>query len=159
MPRDLFGLAYKTQNPEGVKCVVVQWGRQYSQFSKTTLGQVVTTAFVVYLFASGLAFRLLNILFILWWLLPIIALPLARRRTQQASRSAKCVLQHAAQLFQKVQNEVTQFWSLPGNNQMQTMVSPMDVKGALISKIKQRLVSDGQSKTRTRRIRDRDPSA
>lgn len=64
---------------------MLQWGRKYSQFSRTPFGQVATTAFVVYLFASGVAFKLLNILFILWWLLPIIALPLARRRNQQVS--------------------------------------------------------------------------
>ena len=61
----------------------MQWMRKYSRFSQTTLGQIATTAFVVYLFASGLAFKLLNVLFILWWLLPIIALPLARKRNQQ----------------------------------------------------------------------------
>ena len=61
----------------------MQWTKSYSRFSQTTLGQVTNTVLVVYLFTSGLFFKLLNILFILWWLLPIIALPLARRRNQQ----------------------------------------------------------------------------
>ncbi|KAK9789931.1 hypothetical protein WJX73_009412 [Symbiochloris irregularis] len=84
-----FGIQYRLRGlGDDLQRQLPKWGKQYSQFSKTSLGQVVTTAFIVYLFASGLAFRLLNILFILWWLLPIIALPLARRKNQQAQARA-----------------------------------------------------------------------
>ena len=42
------------------------------------------------LFYTGLAFRLLNLLFLLWWIGPLIVLPLL----QAASRKAQPLLAH-----------------------------------------------------------------
>jgi len=62
---------------------MLQWRRQYNAFSKTLPGKVLWIAFLIWGFRSGLFFRLLNILSILFWLAPLIILPLARKFSQQ----------------------------------------------------------------------------
>ncbi len=56
--------------------VPVQWRKQYAAFSKTSAGQAVFVAGLVLLCYTGLIFKLLNLLFILWWFAPLIILPL-----------------------------------------------------------------------------------
>ena len=56
--------------------VPVQWRKQYAAFSKTSAGQAVLVAALVLLCYTGLIFKLLNLLFILWWFAPLIILPL-----------------------------------------------------------------------------------
>lgn len=68
-----------------VKRQLPQWRRQYNAFSKTLPGKVLWIAFLIWGFRSGLFFRLLNILSILFWLAPLIILPLARKFSQQAA--------------------------------------------------------------------------
>ena len=54
----------------------VQWRKQYAAFSRTSAGQAVFVAALVLLCYTGLIFKLLNLLFILWWFAPLIILPL-----------------------------------------------------------------------------------
>lgn len=53
---------------------VLQWRRRYSEFSKTSIGQATFLAGVFLLFYTGIAFKILNLLFILWWLAPFLFL-------------------------------------------------------------------------------------
>ncbi len=62
-----------------------QWRRQYREFAATPLGRGAFLAGVFALFYTGIAFRLLNLLVLLWWVGPLIALPLL----QAASRKAR----------------------------------------------------------------------
>ena len=70
----------------------VQWRRQYKEFSGTPLGRAAFLGGVFLLFYTGLAFRLLNLLFLLWWIGPLIVLPLL----QAASRKVRPCLAAAA---------------------------------------------------------------
>ena len=54
----------------------MQWRKQYAAFSKTPAGQAVFIAGLLLLCYTGLIFKLLNLLFILWWFAPLIILPL-----------------------------------------------------------------------------------
>ena len=54
----------------------MQWRKQYAAFSKTSAGQAVFVAALVLLCYTGLIFKLLNLLFILWWFAPLVILPL-----------------------------------------------------------------------------------
>ena len=66
----------------------MQWQRRYQAFLKTTPGKVATWSLVLYLIVSGLAFKLLNLLFIALWILPLLAVPLAQRRQRKVWTSA-----------------------------------------------------------------------
>lgn len=72
-----------------------RWKKQYDKFSNTLPGKVAWTAFLVWGFYSGVFFRLLNLVFLLWWLAPIFLLPLAQRANKQAQ--AEFARQRAAQ--------------------------------------------------------------
>ena len=61
----------------------LQWKKRYDSFSRTPLGKLAWTAFLVWGFYSGLFFRMLNILFLLWWIAPIVLVPLAQRANRQ----------------------------------------------------------------------------
>ena len=61
-----------------------QWRRQYKEFSGTPLGRAAFLTGIFLLFYTGIAFRLLNLLFLLWWIGPLIVLPIL----QAASRKA-----------------------------------------------------------------------
>ena len=63
----------------------MQWRKQYATFSKTTAGQAVFLAGLFVLCYTGLLFKLLNLLFILWWLAPLIILPILNAAGRQAS--------------------------------------------------------------------------
>ena len=63
----------------------MQWRKQYAAFSKTTAGQAAFFAGLFVLCYTGLLFRLLNLLFILWWLAPLVILPLLNAASRQAS--------------------------------------------------------------------------
>ena len=63
----------------------LQWKKRYDSFSRTPLGKLAWTAFLVWGFYSGLFFRMLNILFLLWWIAPIVLVPLAQRANRQVS--------------------------------------------------------------------------
>ena len=52
----------------------MQWRKRYSEFSKTLPGQALFLSAVFFLFWSGIAWRLLNFVFIAWWLSPFIFL-------------------------------------------------------------------------------------
>ena len=67
---------------------VLQWRKQYAAFSKTAMGQAVFFAGLFFLFYTGLIFKLLNLLFILWWITPLIILPLLN----VANRQVGCLL-------------------------------------------------------------------
>ena len=56
----------------------MQWRKRYTEFSKTLPGQVVFLSAVFFLFWSGIAWRLLNFVFIAWWLSPFIFLPVLK---------------------------------------------------------------------------------
>ena len=58
-------------------CARSQWRRRYGEFSRTRLGQASLFAGLLLLAYSGILFRLLNALFILWWLAPLFILPLS----------------------------------------------------------------------------------
>jgi hypothetical protein len=62
-----------------------QWRRQYREFAATPLGRGAFLAGVFALFYTGIAFRLLNLLVLLWWVGPLLVLPLL----QAASRKAR----------------------------------------------------------------------
>ncbi|EIE18694.1 hypothetical protein COCSUDRAFT_60004 [Coccomyxa subellipsoidea C-169] len=61
------------------------WKRQYAKFSKTTLGQVVFFAAFFFLCYSGLVWRLLNLVFILWWVAPLFVLPAINHINKKAA--------------------------------------------------------------------------
>ena len=48
------------------------------EFSRTALGQLAIIGFIIYLVYTGIAFRILNLLFILWWLTPFLLVPFTR---------------------------------------------------------------------------------
>ena len=73
----------------------LQWKKSYDSFSRTPLGKLAWTAFLVWGFYSGLFFRMLNILFLLWWIAPIVLVPLAQRANRQVGSG--CDLAHFAQ--------------------------------------------------------------
>ncbi|CAL5220568.1 g2606 [Coccomyxa viridis] len=66
-----------------------KWRKQYAAFSKTTAGQAAFFAGLFVLCYTGLLFRLLNLLFILWWLAPLVILPLLNAASRQASAQAR----------------------------------------------------------------------
>ena len=70
----------------------MQWRRQYKEFSGTPLGRAAFLGGVFLLFYTGIAFRLLNLLFLLWWIGPLIVLPLL----QAASRKVRSRVAAAA---------------------------------------------------------------
>ena len=61
----------------------LQWRKQYAAFSKTAMGQAVFFAGLFFLCYTGLIFKLLNLLFILWWIAPLIILPLLNVANRQ----------------------------------------------------------------------------
>ena len=63
----------------------MQWRKQYAAFSRTPVGQAVFFAGLIFLCYTGLIFKLLNLLFILWWLAPLIILPIINAANRQAS--------------------------------------------------------------------------
>ncbi|CAK0783521.1 hypothetical protein CVIRNUC_006720 [Coccomyxa viridis] len=66
-----------------------QWRKQYAAFSKTSAGQAVFVAGLVLLCYTGLIFKLLNLLFILWWFAPLIILPLLSVAGRKAAARAQ----------------------------------------------------------------------
>ncbi len=72
----------------------MQWKRQYAEFSKTTLGQVVFFAAFFFLCYSGLVWRLLNLVFILWWVAPLFVLPAINHINKKVT-TCSCPLLHA----------------------------------------------------------------
>ena len=87
-PRTLLLWRYQYSSTKGICCV--QWRRQYKEFSGTPLGRAAFLGGVFLLFYTGIAFRLLNLLFLLWWIGPLIVLPLL----QAASRKVRLLLPH-----------------------------------------------------------------
>lgn len=65
---------------------VSQWRRQYGAFSKTLPGQIFQIAVLVWFFRSGLFFKLLNFIFILFWIVPLVLVPLGRKYSKQVRR-------------------------------------------------------------------------
>lgn len=68
--------------------LALQWRRQYAEFSKTTAGQVVFFGLLFFLCYSGAIWRLLNLLFILWWVAPLFVLPAINHLNRKARFSA-----------------------------------------------------------------------
>ena len=64
---------------------MLQWQRQYQAFARTTPGKIAQYSLFAYLIFSGLAFKLLNILFLALWVIPLVAVPLAQRRYRRVS--------------------------------------------------------------------------
>lgn len=61
----------------------MQWRKKYAAFSKSptslsglNAGQAVFLAGLIFLCYTGLIFKLLNLLLILWWFAPLVILPL-----------------------------------------------------------------------------------
>ena len=71
---------------EATGLLSAQWQRQYAHFSRTRLGQLTFVGALAFLAYTGLLFRLLNLLFILWWLAPLLILPLSNYLNKKASR-------------------------------------------------------------------------
>ncbi|KAL3143053.1 hypothetical protein ABBQ38_003328 [Trebouxia sp. C0009 RCD-2024] len=83
-----------------------QWRRQYGTFSKTLPGQIFQFALVVWFFRSGLFFKLLNFVFVLFWIVPLILVPLARKYGRQAAARQQ---QAQQQTQQQAQNPFNRF--------------------------------------------------
>ena len=64
---------------------MLQWQRQYQAFARTTPGKIAQYSLFAYLIFSGIAFKLLNILFLALWVIPLVAVPLAQRRYRRVS--------------------------------------------------------------------------
>ena len=58
----------------GRVCLVTQWKKKYAAFSKTLPGQALFLTFIFFLFRTGIIWKLLNLLFIAWWLAPFLFL-------------------------------------------------------------------------------------
>ena len=71
---------------------LAQWQRQYAKFSRTRLGQFTFLGVLAFLAYTGILFRLLNLLFILWWLAPLLILPLSNYLNKKASGPAVLIL-------------------------------------------------------------------
>lgn len=56
---------------------LLQWKAQYESFSQTPMGKALVFGFVFYLFYTGFVFRIINFLLLIWWLAPIVLLPLS----------------------------------------------------------------------------------
>lgn len=69
----------------------MQWRRQYGAFSKTLPGQIFQIAVLVWFFRSGLFFKLLNFIFILFWIVPLILVPLGRKYGKQVRAESALV--------------------------------------------------------------------
>jgi len=50
----------------------LQWRKKYAEFSRTLPGQAVFLTFIFFLFRSGIIWKMLNLLFIAWWLAPFL---------------------------------------------------------------------------------------
>jgi hypothetical protein len=48
------------------------WRKKYAEFSRTLPGQAVFLTFIFFLFRSGIIWKMLNLLFIAWWLAPFL---------------------------------------------------------------------------------------
>lgn len=48
------------------------WRKKYVEFSKTLPGQAAFLTFVFFLFRSGIIWKILNLLFLAWWLAPFL---------------------------------------------------------------------------------------
>lgn len=70
----------------------VQWRRQYKEFAATPVGRGAFLAGVFLLFYTGIAVRLLNLLFLLWWVGPLIVLPLLQAASRKARALRACQL-------------------------------------------------------------------
>ncbi|KAK9839876.1 hypothetical protein WJX81_007992 [Elliptochloris bilobata] len=66
-----------------------KWRRQYKDFSGTPLGRAAFLTGIFLLFYTGIAFRLLNMLFLLWWIGPLIVLPLLQAASRKAVADAQ----------------------------------------------------------------------
>ena len=82
-----------TKNYALMSPVPVQWRKQYAAFSKTSAGQAVFVAALVFLCYTGLIFKLLNLLFILWWFAPLVILPLLSVAGRKVNSSKLMALQ------------------------------------------------------------------
>ena len=58
----------------GSVCPITQWKKKYAAFSKTLPGQALFLTFIFFLFRTGIIWKLLNLLFIAWWLAPFLFL-------------------------------------------------------------------------------------
>lgn len=48
------------------------WRKKYVAFSRTLPGQAVFLTFIFFLFRSGIIWKILNVVFIAWWLAPFL---------------------------------------------------------------------------------------
>lgn len=90
-----------------------QWRRQYSAFSKTLPGKVLFWGLLFWGFRSGLFFRLLNIVSILFWVAPLIILPFARKFNQRNAARQQQAQQPAQSPFQPGRNPFAGFGRPP----------------------------------------------
>ncbi|GBF96062.1 hypothetical protein Rsub_08938 [Raphidocelis subcapitata] len=76
---------------EDVRRLAPTWARRAREFSSTTAGKVALTAALVAAIASGLLFKLLNLLWLSWWVGVPLSLYLAdaRRRKERRERSER----------------------------------------------------------------------
>ena len=70
---------------EFLTSLFLQWQKQYREFSKTSFGQATFLAGVFLLFYTGIAFKILNLVFILWWLAPFLFLLISKVNPQVLS--------------------------------------------------------------------------
>jgi hypothetical protein len=65
------------------------WRKKYTEFSRTLPGQAMILAFVFFLFSSGIIWKLLNLLFIAWWLAPFLFLLVGRFSPKASDAAAR----------------------------------------------------------------------
>ena len=76
-------------------CCALQWQKKYGEFSRTVWGQAFTLGLVFFLLYTGIAFKLLNLLFILWWLAPFILVPMSKYLNRKVGHFARLPLTHS----------------------------------------------------------------
>jgi hypothetical protein len=66
------------------------WQKRIKAFTESMTGRATLWSLFIWMIFSGVLFRALNLLFIIWWVLPLAMLPLSRLNAQKAkdARSA-----------------------------------------------------------------------
>lgn len=66
----------------------LQWKRQYGAFASSTPGQIIGFALFFYVCYSGLIWRLLNVFFLLWWVMVLLGWPILNQLSRKVSRAS-----------------------------------------------------------------------
>lgn len=63
------------------------WKRRFRQFSSSRAGKATLWMLLLWSIVSGTLFRVFQIVFLLWWVLPLVMIPLIRRGAAKAQQN------------------------------------------------------------------------